>query len=303
MGKSTISLLVLVVLILALSAWLVLSPPAVPIPIPTGKYQAAGDYLESILVHDVERWFAVHLPPSYRPGKPLPLVINIHGRTGTMFQQEELAQMNAKADREGFVAVHPQALDDPPTWWGPIPNQVGQPDMDFFSQLLDHLQQEISIDPARIYATGFSNGATMANRLGCDMEDTFAAIAPVSGGHVAFDQCQVDRPVSVLIFHGRQDSMIPYGGGPTSPSVREWVLAWAERDGCDLDPTVDQLQANISRETWDDCEGDAVVVFYTVDDAGHTWPGSEFGSNMGGFTLDIEATDLIWDFFRSHPKK
>ena len=303
MGKSTIALLVLVVLALAVSAWLVLIPPASPSPIPTGKYQAAGDYLDSLLIDDVERWFAVHVPPGYRPGKPLPLVINIHGRTGTMFQQEEMTRMNAKADREGFVAVHPQALDNPPTWWGPIPNQVGQPDMDFFARLLAYLQQEIRIDPDRIYATGFSNGATMANRLGCDMEDTFAAIAPVSGGHVAFDECQVDRPVSVLVFHGREDSMIPYEGGPMSPPVREWVLAWAERDGCGLASRVDQVGANISRETWDDCPGNGEVVFYTIDDAGHTWPGSEFGAAMGGFTLDIDATDVIWDFFRTHPKR
>ena len=54
---------------------------------------------------------------------------NIHGRTATAFQQEEMSQMNAKADKEGFIVVHPQALGNPPTWWGPIPNEVGQPDM------------------------------------------------------------------------------------------------------------------------------------------------------------------------------
>jgi polyhydroxybutyrate depolymerase len=306
MSKTTVAFIPLTLFFLAVSAWIVAVPPAAPptpppMPIPTKKYQTPGDYLDSILVNGISRSFTVHIPPDYHPGLPRPLVINIHGRTATAFQQEGMTQMNAKADKEGFLAVNPQALGRPPTWWGPIPNEIGQPDMDFFEKLLVYLQEEISIDPSRIYATGMSNGATMANRLGCDMSDLFAAIAPVSGGHVAFDQCAPSRPVPVLVFHGLKDTMIPYHGNDNNPPVRAWVEAWAKRNGCNPTPTIEHPKPTISKETWADCDAEVSVILYSIEEAGHTWPGSQFGARLGGFTIDINATDVIWEFFASHP--
>jgi polyhydroxybutyrate depolymerase len=272
-------------------------------PVATGKYGSPGDYLDNILVDGVERLFSVHVPPGYRPGLCLPLVVNIHGRTSNLFEQETISQMNAKADQEAFIVLHPQALGKPPTWWGPIPNEVGQPDLDFFRALIPLLQQEVGIDPARIYATGLSNGATMANRLACAMPDTFAAIAPVSGGHVAYDLCEAQRPVPVVAFHGLLDPIILYhGNNVDTPPVRAWVNAWALRNGCDLQPVVEEVQPAITRETWQNCAQSAHVVLYTIADAGHTWFGSRFGATMGGFTLDISATDVMWEFFLAHPR-
>jgi polyhydroxybutyrate depolymerase len=210
--------------------------------------------------------------------------------------------MSAKADEEGFLVVYPQALGTPPTWWGPIPNELGQPDMEFFRELLAHLLHELCIDRQWIFATGMSNGATMANRLGCDMADTFAAIAPVSGGHVAFDECTPSRPVPVLAIHGRNDTIIPYAGNPYNPAVHEWVEAWAQRNGCAVSPTRSQPADSVTREAWSSCDAGATVILYTLEEAGHTWPGSEFGVLFGGSTRAIDATDVIWTFFSSHPK-
>jgi polyhydroxybutyrate depolymerase len=279
------------------------TPTVTPVPIPTKKYQTPGDYIDILTVNGVERWFTVHVPPVYRPGVPVPLVINLHGRTGTAFQQETLTQMNAKADKEGFIAVNPQALGNPSTWWGVIPGSTGQADIDFFDDMLAYLQREISIDPVRIYVTGMSNGATMANRLGCDFSDTIAAIALVSGGHVAFDRCEVVRPVSVLVMHGTDDWIIPYDGNGTDvPSVRAWVEAWAERDGCDPTPNISHPHEIVTRETWEGCAGNATVTFLTLVGGGHTWPGAPLSVTTGSSFVYINATDVIWHFFASHPR-
>jgi polyhydroxybutyrate depolymerase len=279
------------------------SPTATPIPIPTEKYQSPGDYINSIVVDNYKRWFTVHIPPGYQPGVPLPLVINLHGYTGTMFQQEEMSQMNAKADQESFVAVHPQAIGDPPSWWGPLPGLPGQADKDFFVELLAHLQREISIDPARIYATGFSNGGTMAHALGCVMSHTFAAIAPVAGGHTDFTNCDVERPVSVLVIHGTMDTVIPYHGrGDEVPPVHLWLEAWAERNGCDPAPSVEQQYDTLKIETWENCDEDVVVMLDSRIGGDHIWPGSEAGTQREGFSSNINATDVIWEFFAAHPR-
>ncbi|MFC2029360.1 alpha/beta hydrolase family esterase [Chloroflexota bacterium] len=280
------------------------TPTPIPVPalVPTEKYQKPGNYLDNVTVDGLPRFFTVRIPTGYQPGNPAPLVINIHGRTSTTFQQEALSQMNAKADKGGFVVVGPQALGDPSTWWGPLPNELGQPDMDFFEELLAYLQREISIDPDRIYATGLSNGATMANRLACDMADTFAAIAPVAGGHVAPDECEPLRPVSVLVIHGTDDPIIPYHGNERdTPPVHSWVQAWGERNGCDGEPSPSRPYPDVLQETWENCAEGAEVTLLSLEGGGHTWPGAPLSVGMGSTSQHINATDVIWDFFVSHP--
>ena len=44
------------------------------------------------------------------------------------------------------------------------------------------------------------------------MLDTFVAIAPVAGGHVAFNRYELTQPVSVVIFHGTDDPTLSYNG-------------------------------------------------------------------------------------------
>jgi polyhydroxybutyrate depolymerase len=270
---------------------------------PSEKYQQPGDYLDYLTIDGVPRLFAVHLPPSYRTDRRLPLVVNLHAYTRTMFEQEEVSGMNAKADQEGFVVVHPQALNDPPSWWGPLPGEQGQPDRDFFRALLPYLQRRLAIDPARIYATGLSNGGTMTHRLGCDMPDTFAAIAPVAGGHTAYDQCAIDEPISVLVIHGTDDQVIPYyGQDRMSAPVHVWVEAWAERNGCHPEPSVNSMDELVTQELWLNCDQGVEVALYTLEGGGHTWPGSFVDMISGTSFPYINATDLIWEFFESHPK-
>jgi len=270
-------------------------------PIPS-KYQKPGDFTETIDVEGTERTFLVHIPPSIQPDIPIPLLFNFHGRTDTAVHQQEISHMNAKADEAGFVVVAPQAIDNPPTWWGAVPTEIGDADMVFFDELLEHLQAQINIDPTRIFATGFSNGASFANRLACSRSDIFAAVAPVSGGHVGYYDCDAQYAVSVLAIHGLDDSIIPYEGNQNNPLVHEWVEAWAERDGCNTVPTINRPSDLLIFETWGNCNGEVLVALYSIANAGHTWPGSDFAIESGGTTQALDATEVIWEFFAANPK-
>ena len=270
--------------------------------IPNRYYQTPGDYEETMDMEGTERTFFVHVPPQYKPGTHLPLVFNLHGRTVTAQHQMEISQMNAKADEAGFIVVAPQADDSPPTWWGAVPGEIGEADMLFFDALLDHLLTEISIDPERIYATGFSNGASMANRLGCAYSEVFAAVAPVSGGHIGWYDCEADHPVSVIAIHGNEDGIIPYARNHRNPNVHDWVEAWAERNGCDREIDVTSPVETVTQEMWGNCRGDSHVTLYSFAQAGHSWPGSDFRIDIGGPTQVMDATDIIWEFFAAHPK-
>jgi polyhydroxybutyrate depolymerase len=278
---------------------------SLPIPQPGGKYQKPGDYTIEIESFGAERTFILHVPPGYQHGIPAPLVFNLHGYNSTAYQQRNQSHMNVKADREGFIVVYPQALQTPPIWVGFMPGPAGYADVRFFQDMIVYLQQEMSIDPARIYATGISNGAVMVNHLGCVMSDTFAAIALVAGNHIGYDICEVEHPISVMALHGTADRVAPYdGGGSGVPPVHIWVEAWAQRNGCHPEPNTNDLNPQVKEETWIRCTEDVVVTLYTIEGGEHEWPGTAFGP--GPYPEDlapaIYATDVIWDFFQAHPK-
>ena len=268
------------------------------------EYLDPQTYLDRIEVGGQERLFMVHVPTDYESNRPFPLVFSLHGAGSNFFAQENASQWIQKADEEGFVVVTPQAMEPSNVWLGVFLDELGDPDIEFFAGMLDQLQAELSIDPARIYATGLSNGGVMANRLGCELSESFAAIAPVAGAHSGFHLCDVSEPVSVLAVHGTDDLVIPYqGNGEDVPPVRTWVEAWAERDGCEAEPAESEPYPDVILEAWNGCAGSTAVSLMTVRGGGHTWLGLEFVWEEGRYVTTTTATDAIWDFFETYPKR
>jgi polyhydroxybutyrate depolymerase len=173
--------------------------------------------------------------------------------------------------------------------------------------LIDSLEARCSIDPARIYATGHSRGGGMANRLGCDLSDRIAAIAPVSGDYEYSEDCFPSRPVAVVAFHGTNDPTIPYHGFGvpgqihgsylrTGTPIPNWASAWAERNGCTSGSATVFQEGSLSGQGWGDCRLGADVVLYTINGGTHSWPGGQ--GELGG---EFSAAQMIWDFFTRHP--
>jgi polyhydroxybutyrate depolymerase len=259
-----------------------------------------GDYVETIVSGGVSRQYRLHVPTSYRPETPVPLVLNLHGYNSNAAQQESVSQFSAKADRAGFVAAYPEGLGNPQSWrFGD--RAEGQADVDFILDLMRSLESRLSIDPARVYVSGISNGAEMSYRLMCDAADTFAAAGLVSGGYPAWRDCTPARPVPVVAFHGTADRLLPYEGQPpVFLPVHDWAAQWAARNGCAATPAVTFRQDEVTGETWSGCRSGADVVLYTIAGKGHSWPGSSMPASIT--TQVIDATDVMWEFFAAHPR-
>jgi polyhydroxybutyrate depolymerase len=268
---------------------------------PSVRYNAPGDHFVQVISGSQERGFRLHVPPNYEPGIPLPLVIDLHGLGSNASQQERLSQMSAKADQEGFVVVYPQAVGAPAAWYTGVGAETIA-DVIFLRDLIDFLQERLAIDPERVYATGFSNGGGMANRLGCAIAGKLAAIASVSGAYLLGESCRPDRPLPVLAFHGTDDKVVPYEGDQFLPPVRDWAAAWAERNGCEPEPDVVYQQGGVVGESWQGCEQGADVTLYTIEGGGHVWPGSGLAGIAEAGERGIDATDVIWEFFEAHPR-
>jgi polyhydroxybutyrate depolymerase len=264
------------------------APSASPTPVVGAIHNRPGNYLDRLIWRYYPRWFKVHVPPGYEPGRPAPLVLNLHGLGSNLEQQEWLSGMTAKADEAGFIVVYPQAGA---SVWNIQAGEIGAIDVGFFRELIAYLEGELSIDPARIYATGFSNGGGMAHRLACDLSDRIAAIAPVSGAYAQEQTCQPERPVPVLAFHGSADRLAPFVNEKLGIDILQWAADWAARNGCDPRPVTGQEGSGVTVHTWQRCEAEAAVTLYVVEGMGHTWPDVE----------EIGVNDLIWQFFAAHP--
>jgi polyhydroxybutyrate depolymerase len=183
--------------------------------------------------------------------------------------------------------------------------------------LLDSLRRELPVDPRRVFATGISNGAAIAFRLACDLPGTFAAIAPVAGGLAAEleNRCAAASPISLVMFQGTLDRLMPYDGGDLSqrrgrvlPAVTTASL-FARVDGC-ADKPVDGAEPDtvtdgtrVRRSSYPGCREGRDVLLFTIEGGGHTWPGGPpVGRSVGLVTRDLDATRVMLDFFDRHPQ-
>ncbi len=259
--------------------------------------RAAGDFYETLVTAaGDERAYRLHVPSKYRSNKSTPVVFNFHGYGRSAEEQESYSQLVPIADRETFILVTPEGSGYPPAWdIVGVYAENGIDDVAFVAELLDALEAKLCVDTARVYATGLSNGAEMAAQLACTLPHRFAAVAPVAG--VVYQGCD-GGALPVVSFHGTEDWNVPFEFAP--PAMSDW----AAHNGCDLAAGVEvvQVSEHVSRESFLGC-GAAPVVLYVVDGGGHTWPGAEDDAGGAGPTThEINASELIWEFFRARPK-
>jgi polyhydroxybutyrate depolymerase len=261
---------------------------------------------DQLLSSGVIRHFLLHVPPSY-DGNPIPLVFSFHGYGSNSQQEENVSGLSEKADEAGFIVVYPDGLarypeSTMPAWYTG-PGTHGDADRQFIRDLIEHIGNLYTIDPKRIYASGISNGGGMSDRLACDLSDLFAAIAPVAGAYGFWEDCNPSRPVAVLAFHGLDDNIIPYAGNEPhamTPPIEDWAAAWAVRNECTSGPEISRPVDTVTTRTWTDCNENAEVILYTLENHGHSWPGSTI-MPQSTTSQAVNATDIMWDFFVAHP--
>lgn len=257
-----------------------------------------------------KRSYLLYVPTTYDPAKPTPLVISLHGFVEWPAHQMQISHWNDLAEEYGFLVVYPEGTGVPRRWRAG--GQAGgssepNPDVVFISDLIDKLAQDYNIDPARVYANGLSNGGGMSFLLGCALADRIAAIGGVSGAYVLpLEGCRPSRPVPMIAFHGTADAIVPYEGGPSRgpemllPAIPQWMAARAALNGCGGSPAELPASGEVSGLRYSGCAQGADVDFYTIDGGGHSWPGGDPMPQwiVGHTTQDIDATRVMWEFFR-----
>jgi len=223
------------------------APPPSP-PAPTGVSLPVGDSEHTLVYAGLERSYVLHIPPGYESSHPAALVLAFHGITLDAYEMMRISGFDAQSDAAGFIVAYPNASGEQKSWnGGHCCGQAARDNVDdvgFVRAVIAELSASLNIDPKRIYATGFSNGAILTYRLGCEMADQIAAIAPVSAtpAREDWEACQPSRPLPVIHFHGTEDEPNPYNGGVTPGgvqfvSVEEAIRFWVDFDGCPSEAT------------------------------------------------------------------
>ena len=250
-----------------------------------------------------ERTYLYHVPLTYDPAKPAPLVISIHGFAEWPAHQMQISGWNDLADKFGFIVVYPSGTRFPRRWQT---RGDSRRDVIFISDLIDELERQYNIDPRRIYANGLSNGGGMSYLLGCTLSDRISAVGGVSGAYAyPLEDCKPTRPVPMIAFHGTSDPIVPYQGEPARdsevplPNIPDWMAARAEINSCAASPTQLPAHGEVSGIKYSGCAHGADVIFYTIQGGGHAWPGGEpMPAWIVGYTTqDINATQVMWEFF------
>jgi polyhydroxybutyrate depolymerase len=286
---------------------------AIPI-VGIALYEVVNRTNGKILSTGEMRRYLIHVPASYDPAKLTPLVFNIHGLAQWPANQQHISKWNDLADKEGFIVVYPMGTGFPLHWNSHLPIDTSpetQKDVTFFTDMIERISKVYNIDPDRIYASGLSNGGGMAFVLSCTLSDRIAAIGTVAGAYTyPWEACKPHHPIPLIAFHGLEDQIVPYYGGYAKsipyhlPPVPDWITEYAQRNGCTGEHPL-SFNEEVKGIQYSHCEENVDVIFYTIKNGGHSWPGGNPLPKfiVGNTSQEIDATRLMWEFFKGHPKE
>ncbi len=282
------------------------SRPPIPSPGCGASDVEAGRHTDRITVNGDERHWMMHVPEAHDGLEPLPLWLHLHGSSRSGY---EVSSLTSQADDHGVVIAWPDASagNDRWMWWVEdveLDTSLANPDIAFIDALIERLGEELCLDLARVYASGYSAGAAGVSILGCALADRLAAVAPVARVWNLAEACDAARPVPHLAVLGTSDGTCLWEGGlgwatrAGLPMVQlydqapmpERMAGIAVRNGCDPEPTIEAIDEGRERWSWA-CPAGADVELI-VHGGGHAWMTSPWGPPG--------TTELAWEFFEQH---
>lgn len=271
-----------------------------------------GAIFGKIHIGEWDRRYHIVVPDTYDSSTPTPVLFGFHGRGQNAGDFALQTRLTPFAQENGFILVYPESVYES-GYWALNDRMDRLDDLAFVDYLLDQLAADYNVDPDRIYATGLSNGGFFVQRLACKRADRFAAVASVAAtiDADAMAACDPARPISVMLFHGTADPNVFWDGSDTGyTSIPVVFDHWSQVNGCaegavwtDLPDGEEEDGTTTRRATVGGCQAGVEVVLLNIEGGGHTWPGgAPIVLGLGLTALDFSANQVMWDFFRAHPR-
>ena len=234
----------------------------------------------------------ITVPDGYDENVPTPLIVLLHGYTGSGAGTDRYMGLSAIADDYDFLLVAPNGRREPEGDANPYWNastaccnfyDVETDDVAYIKSIIDEMKSRYTVDSERVYLVGHSNGGFMSYRMALEHPDTIAAIASLAG---AIDLNPAEEPaaaVNILQIHGTADATIQYRGGDIRENRYTGALGsvrrWAQYNGCDprgrgreqrdLDASLPGYETGVLKFNVG-CEAGGAVELWTISAGAHS---------------------------------
>lgn len=259
---------------------------------------------QNCLDHDgMTRCWYVYTPLSVKERQSqnhtfeFPLLVHLHGAGGCA----SLPSMGwgSLAEEFEFVVVWPQGtynpspfdvpdfidIDDLSSWndgSGLFGAEVaGIDDLGFLQSLIEEELSNnlVNLDQSRVYMSGHSNGAVMAQRFSLQTNGVIAAVAAISGAGMPGDPewlpggsvGDMYSSTPIILVAGTIDNQVPFGErrGPLAGAIPSFEK-WASINGCDKNSKIETTNdLEYIQHKYKNCANNAEVQLLEVFDAGH----------------------------------
>jgi poly(hydroxyalkanoate) depolymerase family esterase len=284
--------------------------------------------------------YQVHLPPQYDGTTQLPVIMAIHGCGMTGYgwnSMKATTQFNSLADREGFIVVYPtqRMFHNLINCWNSADpreqhRSSGEPAL--LAGIAREVVEGYNADPAQVHVAGASSGAGTAVILGVTYPDVFATVTSVAGGEYGLNQVDPDNPgstppdytarqawsqmgdrarqVPLLVIQGEADTVVPTI--VATRLVEHWTAVGDLVDDGLLNDSLnlveetttvpsEQGRYSYAHTALTASNDTSLVELYLVGDMGHVWPGPP-GDGLFTDHAGPDASAIVWDFAKGHPK-
>jgi len=318
------------------------------------KWIQNGSAKQTCIEYDnLKRCWFTFIPDSVNTASKVPLVVHLHGAGGCA----SLPAMGwgSLAEENGFAVVWPQGTSHQipfvPDWFPDNILQLncwndgsqlfgaekaGIDDMGFLKTMLQQVlsEEDTVIDRKRVYMSGHSNGAVMAQRFAVQTEGVLAGVLAVGGLVFPNDSCKAEgdrecwkegqtipeyNPTPIMIVAGKIDEVSPYDKRRNALSgALPSVEGWAQTNNCSTSVEVKHDKEGHARIVYSGCDNGATVALLSVEDAGH----HVFTKGRGQFQIspvnviarcefrylppppyepdcqlsDLDTTSMAWDY-------
>ena len=165
--------------------------------------RAASIEQRTVVSRGKKRTYAFYAPDSVKPDVRAPILVAIHGSTGS--GRNILERWTDIADKHGVLLAGPDATDNS-RWASP------QDGPQFLKDVVDDVSSRYAIDGRRIYLFGHSAGANFALQMAV-LESEFFAAAAIHAGAVSSDYFSIfdaaTRRIPLAIYIGTRDQFYP----------------------------------------------------------------------------------------------
>ncbi len=246
------------------------------------------------------------------------LLIGLHGATqrgSIMARSSGFADLPQAA---GMTLVFPDAVDG--IWRDGRDEDDDVDDVGFIEALIEQLLTTYPLRDDAIFLVGASNGGFLSQRLICELEGRFRAVATLIAtmGLRVFQHTFVDTIPSLYLIAGTADPIIPFAGGTTPNSL----MASANAAILGFDDLVQHWKQvggfhDCSRQRHTDTDGIQIVQALckasngqllcatVVEGGGHQWYGRKVSDDtirqFGATTRQFKVSEDILEFFRQAP--